>query len=380
MKHRWRLALLCVTAGAACDGRTVSSTPDAGNVPLADAAPRPDVIDYDAAILCDADYAERRDDRNDPLSYEDDDSEGTGLFINTFTAPRTVCGALDPQYATDVRGDGDVFHFALEGDEPVSLRFEMEVAGAGPDDILYLHVYRSEAGLVRRIGIARYRRDFAVLVARDLEPGIYWIAPIAEQPATDAALDYTVTISREHLDCPASEEAAAYVEAADDGDSRGNDMVAIAYPDAPALTDDTGDAAEPTGLTLLPETPLRISGQSGLVSSAGDSYLDRDSYLLATAADTTEVELRLTWPDGDVDLDVYVFAAGDPSDNYSVGQGVTVGETDDEVVVINVDPSSNYWLWIGAYDTSEQDGATMLPMAYDVTVCPRTHGAVPTPR
>src|SRR5258706_68851 len=64
-------------------------------------------------------------------------------------------------------------------------------------------------------------------------------------------------------------------------------------------------APEPTGLTIAPAMPLRISGSSADVTGT-DQFLDRDTYQLATDAMTNELSVLLAWPAG-ADLDYVVF-------------------------------------------------------------------------
>jgi len=370
--------VLGLLAAAGCGDEGPTANADGSPPPVFDAAPRPDATDYDGAVLCGADYSERRDGSNDPFEVANGTVEGTSLTFSSVSVSRSVCGNFRPDQANDAYVDGDFYSFVVAGDNPQDLRVVMSVPDASPADNILLRLYRVDAGTPILIGSARYRRDYAMTVARGLEQGQYWLGAVAEFPARETPLAYTLELTHDYTECAVIEEAPDYTEADDGGGSRGNDTVAIAYPEAPQLTSLGGDSPETTGLTLTPQTPLRLSGQSGLVASAGDNYLDRDAFLITTAADTTELELVLTWADADVDLDVYVFAPGDPPLDHTDSQGVGISDIDDEVAIVNVDPASAYWIWVGAYDTTAQDGATALPMAYDLTLCPRTHGVSPT--
>ena len=173
--------------------------------------------------------------------------------------------------------------------------------------------------------------------------------------------------------CPAAGGEPDFVETEGPAE-RTNDTVALDYPDPPHLTDAV-DAPEPTELVMAPGAPVHLRGTSGDVLSAGDSYLDRDAFAIATGADVGELEVRVAWPDGDVDLDVYLFAAGEPGEDHSVGLGNSIGGNGDELFTVNVDPDRSYWLWIGAFDSTAQGGANDRPVDYDVTLCPREHVA-----
>src|SRR5258706_4443052 len=88
-------------------------------------------------------------------------------------------------------------------------------------------------------------------------------------------IDYKVRLLAD-APCAPITAPAAYVEAHDNADSRGNDVVAVDFSKPPFFTSVSG-AAEPTGLTIAPKTPLRLSGTSADVAGT-DQFMDRDTY------------------------------------------------------------------------------------------------------
>jgi hypothetical protein len=337
-----------------------------------DGAPRIDADTTDASIVdCAADYRERGDAHNNPVA-EGGSAEVTGLAVTSSSAPFTMCGQIDPAHASAVVADADAYAFELGANAATVVRIEM-VAPDGADlDGLALRLYEAGEGppVERAKGV--FRNGYALIAGVTLQPGLYWVGVSAGLPAPDAPVGYTLTVSRDALACAAASGDPDHLETAD-GAGRGNDVVAITYEDPPALTASGIDAPESTGETLEPDQKVHLRGTSAALGSDGDSYLDRDTFLVATGTGTTELELRLRWPDGDVDLDLYLFSAGDLVQFNPTIPAVVAGESKDEVFTVNVVPDESYWVWVGAYDNTGQDGGTDLPVTYDVTLCPRAH-------
>lgn len=359
----------------ACGGGSAAT--DAG--PPRDGLPAPDVPSLDGAVVdCTGDHRESADHTNDPITVDNDSAEGTSFTLSDGAQPFTVCGQIDPAQANDVVVDGDVYQFTVGGSDPVNVRIEM----TSPDGLLAhdltLGLYRVDDG-PSPVAKGVFRNDYAIVAGMTLTPGTYWVSAVAFAPAPAGPVGYSIQIGIDAFSCASDDGAPDYTESGDGAQSRGNDVVALHYPNPPALTS-AGDSPESTGLVLMPGAVYHLRGTSADIDSDGDNYLDRDTYQLATGAATTELQVRLTWhPDDtpDVDLDTYLFAAGAPSTDYSLGLGTTVDDRTDEVFTINVNPSSSYWLWTGAFDELSQGGDSDLPVTYDVTLCPRTHGAPP---
>ena len=363
--HTWS-ALLAASLVAGC-----GSDDAAGDaVPPVDAAAPNDALLSDAAVVdCDGDHRESRDRTNDPLTVEGGAAEPTGFVLRGASDPFTVCGQIDPAQANDTVVDGDYYEFTVGGTAPVNVRIELRAPDGALASDLAIDLHQVSEGTPVFVAKGPFRASYGLIAGIPLEPGTYWVNAVAFNPAPEAPVLYSVSIQRDTMTCP-REEPTDYTESGD-GSGRGNDMIAIDHPDPPALTASPGDEPEATDLEVDPATgAVGFGGVSAALDSDGDSYLDRDAYLLRTGPDTDELEVRLTWPNADVDLDVYLFAAGDPASDYSVGLGAKVGKVNDERFTVAVDPDRAYWLWVGAY----QDG-TGLPMSYGVTVCSRSHAA-----
>jgi hypothetical protein len=353
---------------AACGGDD-----DSGEGSLQDAAAPSDAFSSDASVVdCAGDHRESAERGNDPLSAEDGSAEMTGYALNASSEPFTVCGQIDPAQSNSSVVDEDTYQFRIGGEEPVNVRLEMVAPTGGEATGLALDLHQVDEGTPVFVATGPFRNDYSLVAGIPLEPGNYWVTAVAFDPQPERTVGYSIEIGRNELTCPRADGTPSFTESGDGALDRSNDTVSIHYPSAPTLTGNLSDAPEATGVVLSPaEESVHLRGQSADVMSDNDSYLDRDAYLIRTGAMTSELEVRLSWPDTGVDLDVYLFAAGDPGVDYSTGLGTTVAQVADELFTVNVDPGTNYWLWVGAYDnTSAGEG---LPLVYDLTLCPRTH-------
>ncbi len=377
---RWAAAL-ALAGTFACSG---GDDGDDDGAPLLDAgAGQVDAFLGDAAVVdCTGDHRESEDGSNNPFGADNQNgtAEGTGLSLAAGSrAGFTICGQIDPRQATDLVADYDAFEFTVDGEAPVNLRIEL-VAASGAYDQLGLHLFRVQDGLPVPLATGPYRNGYALIAGKVVDPGTYWVGALGWPPAPDGPIGYAISVVENRLSCPRAEAAPTYMEIHDGLDNRGNDTVAVGRP--PVLTAAETDAPEETNLTLEPDEVRLVAGTSAVVTDVPeDSYLDRDAYALATGPSTTELELRLSWDDGDVDLDLYLFEAGRPDHDYSVALGTSPGGNLDEVLTLNVDPGRSYWLWVAAFDDTMQGGATDLPRDYGVTLCPREHApALPASR
>ena len=371
--RRLLAAAVLALLSAACSGGDDGASPDGGTsgdggptTPDPDAGPGGPVVD------CSADHQESAEATNDPVTVAGGSAEATGLQLGPDSAPFTLCGQIDPEQASQRSVDADYYRFEVRGNGPVNVRITLRAAVA-ETGALALHLYQVDEGIPVFLADGPLRLGRALVAGLELEPGTYWVAALGRYPLPDDVIPYAVQIERNTLSCPAAAGDPDHTEAADGASSRGNDVVSILYP-AFELTGSGTDQPEPTGLVLdgAAEQPARhLRGVSADVGSDGDDYLDRDSYLVTAGAATTELEVRLAWPDGDVDLDVFLFAAGDPGSDVSGGLGTTIGEQRDEVFTVTVLPGQAYWLWVGAFDDRAAGGATALPVGYDLTLCPR---------
>jgi hypothetical protein len=352
---------------------------------VVDGAPPVDALLRDASVVdCAADHRESADRTNDPLTLNDGAVEKTNLSLAHGGDPFTICGQIDPAQANTQVTDGDYYEFTVGGSRAVNVRIEMSAPDGAPTDPVWLELYDASGGPAEPIELATglFRNDYAIVAGALLDPGTYWVSAVGFFPLPDDPVVYGIRVEENPFSCVTATGTADYTEQGDDVDSRGNDMVAIHYPMAPAATADAGDSPETTGITTQAGTVYHLHGTSALVVSAGDSYLDRDTFQFHTGPASTELEARLTWErdaDPDVDMDLYLFAASDPSKNYGPGPGggslgATVSDTADEAFTVNVDPGTTYWLWVGAFNDTPT-GDHDLPRDYDLTLCPRDHDA-----
>ncbi|HEY1550214.1 MAG TPA: hypothetical protein VGG28_20440, partial [Kofleriaceae bacterium] len=121
---------------------------------------------------------------------------------------------------------------------------------------------------------------------------------------------------------------------------------------------------EPSGVGVLDGQNYLLAGSSAN-EAAIDDYLDMDTYLLSTGANTDQLSVRLDWATSGVDLDLYVFPATHTLPILTSAAKSTT--TLDEFGTTAVTPNTQYWISVGAAatDTTVAD----LPATYGITVC-----------
>lgn len=341
--------VLCATGGvAACGG-------DGG---LIDAAPALDAPVHDAGPPA-CGYTEKADVTNVLTA------EPTGLTVGAES--QTVCGTINTgHFSIATRTvDADTYRVTSNGTRLV-VRFSGALAATATAEFS-IFVFNTDENPTLLFGGSNnplVRDHGAFLLA--LPAGTYDVVVSVHGDADlAAAFDYQVQLAPDGpARCAAVTAPAGYTEAAD-GAGADNDVIALDFDVDPAfqLTMATTDGAEPTGLTIGGATPIRITGSSAN-EDAEDDYMDRDTYLVRTAATTKELTLRLAWADAGTNLDVLVF----PADQAQQLGGSLGFEAREEYNVIAVQPDSSYWIWVGSHD-----GSTGLPAAYDLTICGAPH-------
>lgn len=267
----------------------------------------------------------------------------------TFASSVVLCGRIDIDHANDTTllVDTDALGFELATETAI----RVELAGA-------FTPLAVELSIVNRFGdplrTTQYVGTHAVAAAR-LPAGSYGIAIRAIGPTPAVPVEYQATITADMASCHVT-TAASYTESA-----AANDVVEVRFTGEPALRrvlTAAADAPEPTGVTFAPGASARFTGTSANVDAA-DDYRDRDTYVITTGANTDTLAVRLDWI-GAADLDFFVFPAGVP-ELAGASQVTTAGP---ELATFAVLPSTTYWLWIGAYDSSSG-----LPVTYDASIC-----------
>jgi len=337
--------LVCLVVLAGCGDNAV--TPDALPIDTVDAAPDAPTPPPGCS------YGELADLTNAIAP------EPTNLTFGS--SELVLCGAVEPGHAneTTLLVDADALGFAIAQQQPVIATLE----GTGLEAFS-----RVELALVDRFGDPIATSAFVgqhAVVAATLPAGSYGVAvrAIGTEPAT--AVAYTVRIAADDPDqrCARLTTPPDFGELGDGGASTGNDVLEVRFTGDPTMRrvlTAAADAPEATGLVLAPAAKARVSGLSGDVDGA-DEFRDRDTYVLATGAGVTTLTVQLDWSGAGADLDFLVL----PADTTTELVGATrVSTVSPERATFAVAPSTSYWLWIGAYDTS-----TGLPVTYDATIC-----------
>jgi hypothetical protein len=293
-------------------------------------------------------------------------AELTGLVIDNLSA--SVCGRIDG-------GHYDVANQIVDTD-----RFRLTIGGTG--DILVQLVGDTSASLFSEIDVrvfdtsrfpklvAAGRLDLALAdhlaFAAQLDPGDYDFVVAAQAPGDlSGTSDYRLRVSPGPAKrCPVPMGEVDYREAHDGPDATGNDMVDVDFKRSVWLTRSSG-APEPTRLSVRARDSFRLSGESAAIdpTTRNDEYLDRDTFAIHTDSTANELSVRLDWSsttDAGADLDYLVI---EPSTLAAVAIANTTSVTEHEFQTFAVKPSTDYWIWVGAFKGSS--GAT----PFDLAVC-----------
>lgn len=376
------LAIGCLLLAAACSGDDdASGRNDAASGGRADARSSSDAgaIDgspgvADSGPMFDStplpgcgDYLEANDPGNDTLVGGT--AEPTGI---TFAAGdrRVVCGVIDPAQADADVGVVDIDGFDVEVGAGAPLRVVLRTSGADQVEALVVFLQLVSEDGPRTVASGAYVDGYALATNNLAVAGTWRLVVFATPgdtlPAGPIAYELEIV---DRIPCEAAAGVADFTEGADGTSSRRNDVVTADWSADPvtSLTVATTDSPEETGATLAVGTAVHLAGVSADVSPRQD-YFDRDTFLVATGPGVNEIDVRLSWPDGDIDMDQMVFAEGMPEVEMSRFAGVLIGTNSDEVLTARVPNESNLWMWAGSYSS----GGTDLPVAYDMTVCPRS--------
>lgn len=296
-----------------------------------------------------------------------DTAEPTGL---TFAGARIAqCGSIDLGHAQGDLIDRDRYQLTVAPAAPVVVRLTAPLAGA----VERLELRVDEAGGTPR-AVARVRAGNAVSTLL-LPQGEYHITVEARGAPAMSVVPYRIEVFGDQpaMRCPPMPGGTIHMERDESAAGhRANDVVEAR--DAPPIlaTQATSESDDPdaTGKAASAGERFAITGTSASVASAGDDYHDRDTFSFYTGATTNQLDVRVVWTGGLADLDVLVFEAGKADDPMGTPTAALIGE---EVVVTSVEPSKEYWLWVGGSSRS-----TSLPTAYAVHVCGREIAAAPT--
>jgi hypothetical protein len=340
--------LLLVAACGGDDGASV------------DAAFHGDGALYDAAPNA-CDHTEQDDAGNDA------GAEDTGL---TAGAALKICGQIDVR-APDADGHVDVDRYRFAVAEGADFVIRVDSARGRDVDLITAAVGLDLGTMTSERSHSLWVGSHLVMLA-SLEAGDMIVEVIAwDSAAPDQAIPYELKIVPDDAStrCVPGAETPAYVEAADSTDSRGNDMAEVVYAPAFAMTAtaSTTDGPEPAAsrATVTAGMKYKLGGTVADVTSPGDEYRDRDTYLIATGADTDELTVRVTWGGG-ADLDYFLMpVATDNADPVPLWDSTKVNMAGPEVQIGAVLPSTSYWLWIGGYD----DTGVVWPKPYVIALC-----------
>jgi len=335
-----------------------------------DDADRPDALHgIDGAVSDaypgDCGYTEADDDGNATTA------EVTGLATSSDIK---ICGSIAARAPTANVVDIDRYRFTVGSAGPFLVRVD---APAGGVAVIQAGVSLAAGGDGSFRGDGVYVGDHLVFFV-GLEAGDFTVEVVgSDQSAPAAAVPYQLTIV---TDVPATRCAtvaggAAYTEANDTGTNTGNDMVEVTWaPFAASQTAATTDAPEPSAsaLTISAGMSYKSLGTADLPNGGDvDFYQDRDTYLIATGAETNELAVRLAWAGTDADLDFVLFAK--PTGTAApipLAFGTLDGQIAPEFATTATLRSTQYWLWVGEFDSQSP-----VSKPYEVTICGYAYAA-----
>lgn len=328
----------------------------------------------DAAVsACSAtgDYTESNEAGNNPFAMGAM-AEATGQTLTAGGAAFTIGGCMDPLQATDDgmgggETDGDFYSFTVGGTAETNVRVELTSAnGAMLTNFNVLLIVNTMDGLALIDGGVWSATLGGGLVGRAaLDPGEYFLAVYADKPVPSGVVEYQVKVAEYTTVCaPAS---ANHTETPEGPNHRDNDMVEIVYGQDGTVYTATAasDAPDDSSITIDVAGSYQIAGNSADVPVAGD-YYDADTFIINTGANVDELYVSIGWNTAsNADLDFFIFPAADVMNPTASGTRISTME---EIQVVNVAPSTTYWLWIGTY----KDMGITLPQDYTVDICGAT--------
>jgi hypothetical protein len=353
--HSARLiAFLALTTFACGDNHDQQLPPDARQ---ADAA-------VDAAVPT-CEYTEAMDADNDAL-FGTSNGEDTAL-MHAGTAKQTICGKINSNHYDANSQLIDVDSFIVHVTNMGGTRLTLTGAGAEALGLVLIEIDDVTLGDYE---VGTFVGDHAV-TAIDLVPGDYLVQVSAFDdmaPTADVAYRLTMNPDNAATRCPKSTAAASHTENADGITSDMNDVYEVRYGGAAnpkrAFTAALTDQPESVTAAIAANMSYRISGDLSdptvTPASWADSFKERDTYAITTGATTKELGVRLNWAGTTADLDVLVFPMNDLVDFADAYDNRSM---EDEFVTFAVKPSTTYWFFVGADDSST------VPVAYDLTVC-----------
>lgn len=159
-----------------------------------------------------------------------------------------------------------------------------------------------------------------------------------------------------------------------------NDMVYISFGNMMSAKVQTPAEDQPDNqeapLTIESTGSRHITGNHGSGGDTGDDYVERDTYLITTAADVDQLTIRMDWDGGAADLDYFLFAIPETEDAepFEIVRGTLISNDRGEFQTVAVDPNTSYWLWTGAFnmnapnDGTAPGGSPQVPIDYHLSV------------
>jgi hypothetical protein len=348
-------ASLAFTAFACGDNGEQHMPPDAN---------RPDTS-VDAPPVPTCEYTEAMDTNNDAL-FGTSNGEATGLMY-AGTAKQTICGKLNSSHYDTNNQLIDVDTFVVHATSTTGTRLTISASGAESLGLVLVEIDDVTTG---DYSVGTFVGTHAV-ASLDLAAGDYLVQVSAfDDAAITADIDYRLTLNPDNAAtrCPKSTAAASHSESGDGATEDGNDVYEVRYGSANtphrAFTALVTDQPENVTAPIAPSMSYHITGTLANPTvtpvSWMDSFKERDTYAITTGATTNELAARLNWAGTTADLDLLVFPMNDLVD---FADAYANRSMEDEFVTFAVKPSTTYWFFVGADDSST------VPLNYDLTVC-----------
>ena len=341
-------ALALLSLAAACGDDGGSTPPDAEDSPDAEVTPP------DGPPVSDCDYDEADDAANDAAG------EASGTTVGTTAI--SICGQIDARAPQEGIVDVDLYTFAVPAG---TTHIRVRITGVAPGALEEVFGFALPDDLSTTLAAAPLVNSHIAMVAGVGEGNFVVAVQAANATQPAAALPYEISIvAADPAACTSA--TATFTEANDGTTNTDNDMVNVDWsPFATPQTALATDVPEPTAATAAAQTPVRFDGSLATPNGGAlDEYLDKDTFVFTTGAGVNEIDVKVTWPDADSDLDFFLFpvpAGTDAPENLMTGS--LISNTAPEFQTVTVSPSTEYWVWVGNYDGSAE------PKTYEVTLC-----------
>jgi hypothetical protein len=312
----------------------------------------------DVVHVCTPNFTETSGQKNDPYLQKQVEPTGLTLLANSRIV---ISGSFEDSASNPAWSDSDGYAFTLARDMLVQAQLQ-----GSTNHIRCLAILGAKKQILGWWGFSNQKSVWTNSI--QLPAGSYIVHTAIEPAVIANPIPYSINItSRNVRSCPAGTEAPAYAEKDESPQKhRGNDMVSVTWSGFPhpSATSNPADNPELTGLVLNRASSTVTQGSMASVDAL-DDFLDRDTFVVTTGG-SHRLAVRIDYPKSDVNMDLYIFPAGNPS--QLLGAAAKIDSTTDQLTA-EVLPYHSYWIWVGTRDERRIGENTDLPVDYRISIC-----------